>query len=62
MVHGATDIDIAHIPPTRTECFDDNETEVFFIDGIVRAKSCGVIIEDYLLTFVVAIVLAEIFN
>ncbi|MBQ8694209.1 MAG: hypothetical protein IJ513_01025 [Bacteroidaceae bacterium] len=62
MSHRIAKIDIFHLPASLLKLVADHPMKVLLIDGIVRAKCCGVIVVNHCLVLVVHIVIAELFN
>ena len=62
MAHGITQIHILYLPPVALKLMDDDIAEVLVIDGIVRAKRCGIVVEDDRLVLMISVVRAEIIH
>ena len=56
------DIHVIDRPAMAFKLMDDNPSEILVIDGIVRAKSCSIVVENDGLVLMMRIVCAEIIN
>ena len=62
MPHRITQIHVLHLPTMPFKLMDDHPVEVLIVDGIVRAKGGGIVVEDDRVVGMRRVVRAEIGN
>ena len=60
MPHRIAEIHILHLPTMPFKLMDDHPVEVLVVDGIVRAKSGGIVVEDDCMVGMGRVVRAEV--
>ena len=60
--HRVADIDILHAPAVSLKLVDNHPTKILLIDGIVRAKGGGVVVENNRLVLMGLVVRAKVGN
>ena len=62
MSHRVAQVHILYLPPVALKLMDDDIAEVLVVHGIVRAKCCGIVVEDDRLVLMISVVRAEIID